>query len=154
MDWQEQLISVYLLVCNTYKKRLCNNIVRLSNHVSLVFSDEEVMTIYLNGIIAGHSNVKRIYEYTSRHLRDWFPSLPGYECYNYRLNKISHLFEEFVDSLLTELPADIQQDLPALIDSMPIVMAQRSRRFKACVAQEIATSNGYCATKKLPRCLL
>ena len=32
---------------------------------------------------------------------------------------------------------------------MPIILAHRGRRFKACVAKEIATSNGYCATKKL-----
>ena len=32
---------------------------------------------------------------------------------------------------------------------MPIILAHRGRRFKACVAKEIAKSNGYCATKKL-----
>lgn len=149
MDWQDQLISTYVSVCKAYQQNLCGNMVRLSNYVSLTFTDEEVMTIYLNGVISGHYKVKSIYEYTNRHLRDWFPNLPGYEGFNYRINKISHLFEGLVEELLAELPADIQQDLPALIDSMPIVMAHGGRRFKACVAQEIATSNGYCATKKL-----
>ena len=32
---------------------------------------------------------------------------------------------------------------------MPIIMAQRGCRFHAKVAPEIATKNGYCATKKL-----
>ena len=32
---------------------------------------------------------------------------------------------------------------------MPIIMAQHGRRFHAKVAPEIATKNGYCATKKL-----
>ncbi|WP_131775446.1 hypothetical protein [Legionella impletisoli] len=32
---------------------------------------------------------------------------------------------------------------------MPIIMAQRGRRFHAKVAPEIATKNGYCSTKKL-----
>ncbi len=35
-----------------------------------------------------------------------------------------------------------------LTDSMPIIMAQRGRRFHAKVAPEIATKSGYCATKK------
>ena len=39
--------------------------------------------------------------------------------------------------------------MPALIDSFPIILAHRGRRFNACVAREIATPNGYCATKKL-----
>src|ERR1700722_3034014 len=149
MDWQDQLISVYLTVCKAYEQKLCENIVRLSNYVPMTFTDEEVITIYLNGIISGHHKLKNIYEYTYRHLRDWFPNLPSYEGFNYRINKISHLFEELVGSLLVGLPTNIQQDLPALIDSMPIIMAQRGRRFKPCVAREIATSNGYCATKNL-----
>ena len=36
-----------------------------------------------------------------------------------------------------------------LIDAMPIILAQRGRRFHAKVAPDIATSNEYCATKKL-----
>jgi len=43
--------------------------------------------------------------------------------------------------------AYINKDL--LIDSMPIILAQRGRRFNAKVAPQIATNNGYCATKKL-----
>lgn len=39
--------------------------------------------------------------------------------------------------------------LTGLTDSMPIIMAQRGRRFHAKVASEVATKNGYCATKKL-----
>ena len=149
MDWQYQLISVYLTICKAYEEKLCGNMVRLSNHVPMGLTDEEVMTIYLNGVISGHYKVKNIYEYTRRHLRDWFPRLPSYEGFNYRINKLSHLFEGLVESLLADLPADIRRDLPALLDSMPIIMAQGGRRFKACVAQEIATSNGYCATKNL-----
>ena len=41
------------------------------------------------------------------------------------------------------------ESLIGLTDFMPIIMAQRGRRFHAKVAPEIATKNGYCATKKL-----
>ena len=147
MDWQEQLIAVYLLVCKEYKKKLCGSIIRLSNYSPMHFLDEEVITIYLFGVMSGYYKVKNIYMYTARHLREWFPNLPGYEGFNYRLNKISHLFESLVESLLAMLPA---KGCPSmLMDSMPIILAHRGRRFKACVAQEIATPNGYCSTKKL-----
>jgi hypothetical protein len=80
-------------------------------------------------------------------LREWFPNLPSYEGFNYRLNKISLLFESLVESLLAMLPT---KGCPSLLmDSMPIILAHRGRRFKACVAQEIATPNGYCSPKKL-----
>jgi hypothetical protein len=124
MDWQDQPISVYLTVCKAYEQKLCGNMVRLSNYAPMTFTDEEVMTIYLNGIISGYHNLKNIHEYTRRHLRHWFPNLPSYEGFNYRINKISHLFEGLVESLLAGLPANLQKDLPALIDSMPIIMAQ------------------------------
>lgn len=149
MDWQDQLISLYLRVCKEYEEKLEGYIVRLSNYSCMDFTDEEVISIYINGIICGYSKVKKIYDYTKRHLSDWFPKLSSYEGFNYRLNKISHLFEGLVESLLSELPSNIGQDIPALIDSMPVIMAQGGRRFKARVAKEIASSNGYCATKKL-----
>jgi hypothetical protein len=39
----------------------------------------------------------------------------------------------------------LSQDLPFIL----LFSTQDGRRFKACVAKEIATSNGYCTTKKL-----
>ena len=36
-----------------------------------------------------------------------------------------------------------------LMDSMPIILAQRTRRFNARVAREIASPNGYCVTRRL-----
>lgn len=149
MDWQEQLISVYLMICKEYEKKLCGYIVRLSNYSDMSFSDEEVMTIYLFGIMSKYKDVKDIYTYTSRHLSEWFPSLPSYEGYVQRLNKLWPSFKGLVEILLRDLPIKANQDLPALMDSFPIILAQQGRRFKACVAQEIASPNGYCASKKL-----
>ncbi len=41
MDWQDQLIAVYLFVCKEYEQELSRYIARLSNHSHLGFSDEE-----------------------------------------------------------------------------------------------------------------
>jgi hypothetical protein len=99
--------------------------------------------------MSGYSRVKDIYNYVERHLCDWFPNLPSYPGFIQRINKISHLFEVLVERLMAMFPVKQQPDLPALMDAFPIILARQGRRFKARVAQEIASSKGYCATKKL-----
>ena len=49
MDWQEQLIAVYLLVCKEYKRKLCGSITRLSNYSPMHFLDEEVRNCNIVG---------------------------------------------------------------------------------------------------------
>jgi len=51
MDWEEQLIIIYLYVFTQYQNGLWTYCQRQSNHSDLSFSDEEVITIYLFGII-------------------------------------------------------------------------------------------------------
>ena len=51
MDWQENLISLYLFVCKEYQHNLHKHVGRISNHSDLTFSDEEVITIYMFGIM-------------------------------------------------------------------------------------------------------
>ncbi len=149
MDWQSQLISIYLTVCKEYQHTLRKNMARISNYSDLSFSDEEIMTIYIFGVMDKRSEVKDIYAYADRHLREWFPSLPGYVAFVRRLNGLSHLFATFAEAIWDQLPKDYRQEHPLLIDSMPIILASSGRRFNAKVAREIATNNGYCATKKL-----
>lgn len=149
MDWQYQLISLYVFIDKEYREKLHNLVGRTSNYVDLTFSDQEVMTIYIFGIMHNHYKVKEIYDYTVRHLKSWFPTLPSYAGFVQRLNKISHIFGGLIASLHAHIPANFKMHLPQLIDSMPIILAHRGRRFKAKVAPEVASSNGYCATKKL-----
>lgn len=150
MDWQEQLISLYLFICNHYHTSLKYYCERMTNYADLSFSDEEVICLFLFGVIKKQKNIKTIYQYASDHLRDWFPRLPGYTAFVQRLNRVSDVFSPLVELVLTQYPDKhyyLQNGL--LIDTMPIILAQRGRRFHAKVASELATSNGYCATKKL-----
>ena len=150
MDWQEQLISLYLFVCNEYDLGLHVYCERFTNHADLSFSDAEVITLYLFGVIQRHKQVKEIYRYTFNHLRDWFPKLPStYTAFVQRLNRVAGVFAPLVAVLLEHYSERFAaKNNSLLIDSMPIIMAHRGRRFKAKVAPEIATNNGYCATKK------
>lgn len=149
MDWQEQMITLYLFVCKHYRQTLSNYCQRMSNYTDLRFSDEEVITVYLFGIIHGFRTLKMIHWFADNYLRSWFPRLPCYVGLDQRLNQACDVFcplIEIIQQQFPQIPADSAQ---GLIDSMPIVMAQRGRRFNAKVAPEIATSNGYCATKKM-----
>ena len=51
MDWQDQLISLYLYVCKCYQSDLWVYCQRMSNYADLRFSDEEVLTLFLFGIM-------------------------------------------------------------------------------------------------------
>jgi len=151
MDWQGQLIALYLFVCNQYRSELHAYCERFTNHADLTFSDEEVITLYLFGVTQRRKQVKEIYTYANQHLRDWFPNLPRtYVAFVQRLNRVAGAFAPMTEALLLNYPCQFEmRNNPLLIDSMPIILAHRGRRFKAKVAPEIATNNGYCSTKKL-----
>lgn len=150
VNWEVELITLYLFVCKHYERELSNYCMRLTKHADLKFSDEEAITLYLYGVVEGHRTIKGIHRYASKHLLDWFPYLPGYKAFDHRINQLHDVFAPLVDFICEELTTlQGTELLTGLTDSMPVVMAQRSRRFNAKVAPEIATNNGYCATKKL-----
>lgn len=148
MDWQEQLISLYLFVCKCYQEDLWVYCQRMTNYADLSFSDEEVITLFLFGIIDGHKEIKKIHRYATRHLLPFFPRLPRYEAFLQRVNKVADVFAPMIEKL-HELANIRHAKTALLIDAMPIVLAQRGRRFSAKVAPEIAHQGGYCATKKM-----
>ncbi len=147
MDWQEQLITIYLYVCKHNRNGLWAYCQRMSNYADLSFADEEVITIYLFGIIDGRTEITKIYEYTDRHLQDWFPKLPSYEGYVQRLNKMADVFAPLLELIVTEPKIDGPQTA-WLTDSFPVALAKQGHRFKAKVAPQIADA-GYGSTKKL-----
>jgi hypothetical protein len=88
MNWQDQLITVYLYVSEHYRQTLWTYCQRMSPYADLSFSDEEVIALYLFGIIDKFRSLKQIYGYAVRHLLDWLPKLPCYVAFVQRLNKL------------------------------------------------------------------
>jgi len=148
MDWETQVIQLYCDVCEQYQSHLWMYCERMSNNSTPEFTDEEVITIYLFGIIRKRHKISEIYEYVGDHLSDWFPKLPSYGGYVQRLNKLSSVFPAFLNAIAPKWSGLSGGGLVFLLDSMPIILAQGSRRFQAKVAPEIA-DRGYCASKKL-----
>jgi hypothetical protein len=125
---------------------------RLSNNseptfTDETFTDEEVLTIYLFGIIKRRKTIKGIYDYTADHLSGWFPELPSYGGYNQRLNRLNAVFAPLVQKALSEIGGE---ELPVrssrIVDSMPIMLASGKRSSNGKVATRLA-NEGYCSSK-------
>jgi hypothetical protein len=148
MNWEDQLIQLYCDVCDLYQRELWQYCERFSNNAHPEFTDEEVITIYLFGIMEKRFAVAQIYKHTQDHLHRWFQHLPSYGGYIQRLNKLSAVFPPLLNALAPVWAGGSKVGLAFLLDSMPIILARGSRRFQAKVAREVADC-GYCASKKL-----
>lgn len=143
---QLQLIRLYYYICHCYDKHLCLHYQRQSNNYKPVFTDQEALTFYLFGMFQKRFTVKDIYTYTLNHWQDWFPAMPSYQAYNYRLNQLYWQFEPVIDQLMKEVCFQDCYSNISLADSLPIILSKRP--YQAKVARQVA-DKGYCSTKKL-----
>lgn len=144
---ENNLITIYLLICRFYNNEPLLKYQRLSNFKP-IFTDEELLTVYLFGHIQGMTEQKQIYNYIQNHWKNWFPFLPSYQAFNRRLNEINTAFELLIEKLLSEKLANLLQGSEKIIDSLPIMLARGSRSGFASVARDVA-DKGYCASKSL-----
>lgn len=142
-----KLIALYYYICECYDRELRWHCERFSNNGSPVFTDEELLTIYIFSVSEEERyKVKSIHGYAKKYLHDWFPKLPSYQTFNDRLNRLSAVFPVLARCLLRDVgSAGVQFDI-SLLDSMPIIACSGKRSGK--VAPEV-TDKGYCSTKKL-----
>lgn len=144
---KNQLIQIYLLVCQIYHNQCSLKYQRLSNFQPK-FSDEEIITIYLFGLLNEKFKHRQIYDFIQDYWREWFPHLPSYQAFNRRLNLLTDNFQILFGHLLQSIqfkPQTVSQDY--LIDSMPIMLASGTRSKQARVAPEIAKC-GFSAVKQ------
>jgi hypothetical protein len=142
---EQQLIELYLLVCDFYDNQPGLKYQRLSNFKPRC-TDEELLTMYLFGHMQGFQQQRRIHQYLRHHWQAWFPALPSYQAFNRRLNELVPAFEQLIGSALSPCVAQLAPSADRLIDSMPIMLAKGSRSNSARVAAEVA-DKGFCASK-------
>jgi Transposase DDE domain len=145
-----QLIKLYSWVCLIYDSHPNLKYQRLSNNWQPTFTDQELITIYLFGQLQGHFKQNRIHQYISQHFRDWFPDLPVYQTFNYRLNNLAESLQVIVYALFEAIETNNKYHYEAdcLLDSMPIMLAVRGRSYQAKVATDEANQS-YCSTKEI-----
>lgn len=144
-----QLISLYYDICecyNTHLRWLCQ---RFSNNSTpAAFTDEELLTLYLFVMTDEEKHkVKAIWRYARKHLSSWFPTLPSYQAFNARLNRLADVFPALIEHFLQKAgPEGEKQHLLRVMDSLPVMLCSGKR--KAKVARELS-DKGYCSTKNL-----
>jgi hypothetical protein len=144
---QLRLIQIYFFVCEAYQA--CkHDVQRFSNNQRQNFTDEEVLTLYLfAGAEQQCRHVRQAYDFAVGYLRGWFPALPSYQQYSYRLNLLHPILRGMVERIMTDyIPAQAQPEV-LLVDSLPIVTC-KGRNRHAKVAREVVTK-GYCSTKNM-----
>jgi len=147
MDARHTLVRIYLFVCQRYRRRLRAAAQRQSNNSQPDFTDEEVLTVYLFGLIKKRRTITEIYDYIADHFSEWFPEMPSYQGYNRRLCRLSAVFAPLVEEALAEVDdEETRQEAVRIADSIPIMMAKQKRSSQASVASEFA-DKGYCSSK-------
>ena len=148
MAWQDRFITLYLYICTHYQSHLWVYCQRLGPYADLSFSDEEVICIYMWGIMEKRREITQIYDHTERYLKDWFPLLPSYGGFVQRLNRVADVFVPLIEQLQQDFPqAGVLKEI-RLMDSMPICIAKAKRSGSAQVAQGLA-NKGYCSSKDM-----
>ena len=146
MDWEIRLILLFLYICPLYKNELQFYCQRAGNNSSPDFTDEEVIVVFLWGIMQGRREIKDIYRYADNHLRGRFPAPPSYEAYIQRLNRLSGVFAPLAEEILKNSPLPGYSGKTRLTGSMPIIMASEKRSGSAKVAPGFA-NKGHCSSK-------
>lgn len=144
---QTKLITLYCTICHRYDTKLWVIVQRLSNNCRPRFTDQEVLTAFVWGIIQRQPDVKAIYTYIRSHWPEWFPALPGYQSFVRRLNELAPVLEVLVSEFAELLT---QSGLPStdyVIDSAPIVLAKGHYADRAGVAGDFC-SKTYNASRK------
>ncbi len=144
---ENQLIQLYLFVCQIYDTHSETCFQRLSNNREPVFTDAEVVTIYLFGHLNSMFNKKEIHQFIQHYWSAWFPALPRYQSFSARLNLLEQTFQTIGGVLGERIKAKQTPEFDHLIDSFPVMLAQNGHAYSAVVAREIADL-GYCAAKK------
>ena len=144
---ENTLIQIYLFVCQIYDNFSDSCFQRLSNNREPDFTDQELITIWLFAHLNDKFRKKQMHTFIKHYWSEWFPLLPSYQTFCYRLNKLEPSFQTLGGALLESLKMKTGLQTDTIIDSMPVMLAAQGHSYTAKVAREIADS-GFCAAKK------
>lgn len=144
---ENTLIQIYLFVCHLYDTGSETCFQRLSNNRKPVFTDQELLAIWFFAHLSGFYEKKKMHEFIKNYWFDWFPRLPSYQTFVYRLNLLEPTFQTFGKILFALIKDETAPESDQIIDSLPVMLAQNGHSYGARVARETANV-GFCAAKK------
>jgi hypothetical protein len=83
----------------------------MSNNSNPKFTDQELITIQIYNFIRNYYSV-------------WFPLLPSYQTFVFRLNHLEPSFQTLGDILLNQLETFKNIEVDHIVDSMPVMLAR------------------------------
>ena len=120
---ENTLIQIYLFVCQTYDTCSGTCFQRLSNNCRPDFTDEEIITIYLFAHLNQKYQKKAMHAFIKNYWADWFPQLPAYQTFVFRLNQLEPTFQSFGAVLIESLAGRTDRGVDSIIDSFPVMLA-------------------------------
>lgn len=144
---ENQLIEIYLFICQIYDTCSQTCFQRTSNNRHPRFTDEELISIWFFGHLHEKFTKRQIYRFICQQWRSWFPCLPSYQTFCYRLNLLEATFQSIGGALFEQLRKTPDRQDAHLLDSFPVMLARHGFARTARVAREVANF-GYCAAKK------
>jgi hypothetical protein len=141
------LIEIYLFVCHVYDTSSTTCFQRMSNNRDPEFTGQELVTIWFFAHLEGCFEKKKMHRLILKYWQEWFPCLPSYQTFVWRLNRLEPTFQTFGAVLADALAARQTPELGHLVDSLPVMLAQHGHSYRARVARDIADI-GYCAARK------
>jgi hypothetical protein len=126
---ENQLIQLYLFVCQIYDTRSTTCFQRASNNSKPRFTDQELVCIWFFGHLEGKFNKQQIYDLIVNYWAAWFPTLPSYQTFCYRLNLLDQTFQSIGAELFAHLYSAQTSELDHLIDSFPVMLAQHGHSY-------------------------
>ncbi len=70
MEWDAKLIYIYYTVSQFFSQTVAHIKIRQRPNQKLEFTDAEVITIYIYGLLEGHTTLKNIHKFTYIHLEE------------------------------------------------------------------------------------
>ncbi len=119
LSMENQLIQLYLFVCRIYDTRSAACFQRQSNNRKPLFTDQELVCIWFFGHLNDKFTKQQIYDLIVDYWADWFPRLPAYQTFCYRLNLLEQTFQSIGAELFEHCRATQTPELDHLIDSFP-----------------------------------
>jgi hypothetical protein len=101
---ENQLIQIYLFVCQVYDTHSDTCFQRLSNNREPEFTDQELITIWLFAHLNDKFRKKQMHSFIKNYWSDWFPLLPSYQTFCHRLNRLESSFQTLGGVLLKVNP--------------------------------------------------
>ena len=99
------------------------------------------------GIAEGKFEQKAAYQFILDYFPGWFPDLPSYQKFNYRINRLAQTLLGLCCMMMGEMGVD-ESVLTHLLDSFPVVVAKGSRSGRAKAVSELC-NKGYCDSKQM-----